>query len=160
MDQFWLGIIIGAVISIITSILANLWTGKIQDFVEGTKRLRLARKRAAEMRVYRFLKELRRGSPEALVELSWRQHDIVMSFLYAWLACSMALASAALYRMKVELALPSWIVLIFGYGMAAGGLFFFWTSWFSGVKHRLLVRKLTHFSDYEVALRKRWGDSL
>ncbi len=74
-STFWIGLIIGAVLSLAASIIANLYTDRIQQYLSTRRRIRLNGKKASELKTHDFVKKLRMGDPVTLLEFN-RARDL------------------------------------------------------------------------------------
>jgi hypothetical protein len=64
---FWTGIVLGALLGLIGSVLGNLWTDDIREFLDKRKRLRLSNKKSRELQTFCYVKALREGNPTAKI---------------------------------------------------------------------------------------------
>lgn len=70
--SFWVGIFLGAVISIITSFFANLYTDNLREYLSRRLQVKLSGKKANELKTYAFVKRLTLGEPVAMLEMQAR----------------------------------------------------------------------------------------
>jgi hypothetical protein len=153
---FWVGIVIGAILSLVMSVLANLYNDRIKFAIEGRRRLSLMKKLEDELRTYRLIKDIREGKPEAYVILTTNQMQLIMLGILTILLLNFGLYTSAI-QVRPDSALniipklfPSFIVI--------SSIFCLWLI-NSRIKRLLAIRrKANHFEEYEKELKEKWGD--
>jgi len=64
---FWMGLILGALISLPISIIANIWADPVRELLHKRRRIRYSKTRSRELRRYFYVKALREGDPTSRI---------------------------------------------------------------------------------------------
>jgi hypothetical protein len=154
---FWIGLGLGALISVPLSITANLWTDKARYLLDKRRRIRLSNKKSKEVRTYFFVRALREGDPTAKILFDIDAASSIRTLIFSAmdltvLACLALVVSDARAKPYMSLLLGSAALLtVMGLG------FCFWSIM---LEARLLTirQRLRWFHDYETSIRVKWGD--
>jgi hypothetical protein len=157
---FWVGLVLGAILSLLMSVLVNVYNDRIRDALEGRKRIRLNKRREAELRTYRLICDLKQAKPEAYVSFISRQTKVTFYLLYTICFIIFLLAGFFMERLLPPEKIFDRLVLLIGSDV------FFLASlatclqscWWS--RHQATVeRKLGRFEEYKKELKRKWGDA-
>lgn len=155
---FWIGLGLGALLSMPISILANLWTDRVRNYLDRRRHIRLSNKKSKEVRTYFFVRALREGNPTAKVLL-----DIEATF-FNRSAIFTELCFSGLFSMVVLLAANQKFIehpklafasIIF---FAVFGLGFHFYGMSMHLQLMRIRRRLKWFDEYETGIRVKWGD--
>jgi len=160
---FWVTLAITAVLSLVMSVVANLYNDRIKEVIEHTKKLRLNKKRETELRTYRFLNGLKGGAPLAYLRVSVDQAGIVSGLLLGLIMMVVGLLISLLLGFFEKIYDFTQLERI-GFGAAsllpfAVGNFVFVSALWQRIYYRNLIKKLAHFEEYKKELTAKWGDT-
>jgi hypothetical protein len=154
---FWVGLGLGALVSIPISIAANLWTDAVRNFLDKRKRIRLSNKKSKEVRTYFFVRALREGDPTAKVLLDIDATFSNRSAIFAGmcLGALMCFLLVALHPIGKEHPF-----IILGTSLSFMVFLIGFHSWSMTLHWKLaqIRRRLMWFHDYETNIRVKWGD--
>jgi len=153
---FWLGIFVGAVLSLLASVVANLYTDRIQQYISVRRRIRLDGKKASELKTYSFVQKLRTGDPTSLLELN-RSRDLSLQVLLMSIFCLIMLIVLNVDNnidrtSPMNASLP--VVLMV---MALVCLVAF-LSITQSISRK--IKKARDFEQYETDIRTKWGNDV
>jgi len=158
-STFWFGLAIGAIISFVVSIVANIYTPKIRAMIDKRSAIRLNNKKTVELEDYAIAKGIAQGAPVAIQKLQSVRFSSLRMMMYAIGFLILAVFGAVvLYGVSGGIEGAKRIIL----------KSFITFSWISGmavmyVSLRLslsaldIVRKADKLDEYEETLRKKWG---
>jgi hypothetical protein len=154
---FWMGILIGAVLSLATSIAGNIYTDQVQDFFQRRKRLRLSNKKARELATHRYISGLKNGDPTISTLFGI---DQTLSNRYTIIGgiASVPILLSVLLPASIRSALPKYSVEVFAITLAVCAVFFLFMSMVSHLSIIHTKWKLLRFADYESQIRAKWGN--
>jgi hypothetical protein len=153
---FLIGLFIGAILSLIASIAANLYTDSIRAYFSSRRKVRLSNKKLQELKTYKSVSDLKRGTPSALLihqqrgELVPRLFMLAIMVLVLFVALGLTPQTERAVYPKLFASLPP----VF---------FAFFIVLVSTAYARLLsqasnVYKAAHFEQYESDIRAKWGN--
>jgi hypothetical protein len=154
---FWIGLFLGGLLGLIGSILGNLWTDAVHDFLDKRRRIRLSNKKSKEVRTYFFVRALREGDPTAkvLFDMDATFSNRAAIFTGICLGAMMCLILVAFHPNAHEYPIAIVTVLfVLTVFMVAIHL------WSTTLHWKLLQirRRLMWFHEYETGIRAKWGD--
>jgi hypothetical protein len=157
---FWIGTLVGAVVSLIVSIVANLYTPQIRAFLDKRSQLRLSSKKAEELLEYELSKAIFSGVPLAIQKLERRRDHATRMMLYSvmFLLLSVALISldtAANAKADAMLGHLTYIGLCF-MGVCFAAALMISVSISGSVGN--LILKASDLDMYEKDIRQKWGE--
>lgn len=153
---FWMGLGLGALIGLPISIMANLWTDRVRDYLDQRRTIRLSKQMSKELSTYVYVRSLREGDPtsKAIFDIDTSQPGhmftlhtscLVMAGFFVFLADQSKLEA---YRAPLA-------------GMALLLIFLSLVSLASGFllyrEYQQIRRKLRRFEEYENSIREEWG---
>jgi hypothetical protein len=154
---FWVGLGLGALVSIPLSIDANLWTDAVRDFLDKSKRIRLSNKKSKEVRTYFFVRALREGDATAKVLFDIDATFSNRSAIFTGM-CLGGLLCFMLVALDPKAAEHPVIILgtFLSFAIFAAG-FHLWSMTLHW-KLAQVRRRLMWFHQYETNIRVKWGD--
>jgi hypothetical protein len=150
---FWVGTLVGAILSLVASVVANLFTDRIQQFISARRRIRLGNRKTIELKTYAFVKGLRSGDPVAHLELS-RARDISLYSL--GLGASSLLSLLVFYidpNVERTAGLNQLLPVVLLVACLICLLVFLLTS--QSISRQ--IKKAKDFEQYEADIRTKWG---
>lgn len=168
MDQvFWAGIIIGAVLSLMASVVANLLNDRIQNWNEARLKKTSYRRKSKEMRIYRMVHGLKNGRLSQAYFFSFASATCLVYTLGTF-----GLSAASLASLEIQIAHGNFRNNITLGEMTTKETFWFSMSMalifgslvFSGLVIRLIMRireiggNLNSFTSYRRNLAARYPD--
>jgi hypothetical protein len=155
-STFWIGIIVGAILSLISSVAANLYTDNIRAYFSERRQVRLSDKKLQELKTYKFVSDLKNGVPSTLLVHQDRRDSVPRMFMLAimvlilFVALGITPQSERLAHPTLFTALPASVFTLF-----VGLLSFAYARM---IQNTLNVYKAGHFEQYEKDIRAKWGD--
>jgi hypothetical protein len=150
---FWLGLSIGAMLSLLASVMANLYTERMRQYFTLRRRIRLDSQKARELKIYDFVKKIRAGEITSMLEFN-RSRDLS---LYILMLCTVCLVLFVVFADNninktgtLNAVLP--ITLL---AMALVCLCGF-LAISESISRR--IKKARDFEQYEANIRTKWGD--
>jgi|GEM_PF-6965518 len=151
---FWIGIFVGTAFSLVASIIANLYTDRIQQYLSARRSIRLNNKKTSELTTYAFVKKLRAGDPVSTLSFG-RSRDFTFYMLgfavLSGVVCLVVIVdptfdrSNALYRflpiLLIALSLTCLMALLLSFQSVAR-----------------ISKKANDFEQYEANIRSKWGN--
>jgi hypothetical protein len=155
---FWVGLLLGGLLGFIGSMLSNLWTDAIGDYLDKRRRIRLSGKKSKEVRTYFFVRALREGDPSAkvLFDIDATFSNRAAIFIGICLGAMMCLVLVAFHPNAHEY--PISIVTAFCVLTVFMVAFHLWST----ILHWKLMhirRRMMWFYEYETGIRVKWGDA-
>jgi hypothetical protein len=155
---FWVGLLMGGLLSIPLSIAANLWTDVVRGYLDKRRHIRLSNKKSKEVRTYFFVRALREGNPTAKVILD------IESTLSNRAAIFTAICFGGLFSIIILVAANSKFAEYPKSSFASAAIFavaalaFHLAGMMLHFKLLQIRRRLKWFNDYETGIRVKWGD--
>jgi hypothetical protein len=153
---FWAGIIIGAVLSLIASFLANLYTDQVRSFLSQRRQLRLSSKKRNELKTHSYVSALKNGQPAAMLHFSYKRDTSVRFLLYS-IAALISLCTIVLLPDELRMRSPT-SARIIGIAQAFISTIALIVSFANVASVRSTLNKVIHFKIYEQRIRDKWGD--
>ena len=154
---FWVGIAIGAFISLAASFAANFYTDQLRDYLQQRSVIRLSRQRSRELKTHAKIVAIRNGYPAAIADLTECQFMAIMACFVTVLGLGLLCTMAAL-KESMKTLMPHWTFVAFAIIVTVMiGLASFLASVLM-MQSRSTMRKLLRFSRYEQQIREKWGD--
>jgi hypothetical protein len=154
---FWTGIILGAFLGLVCSILGNLWTDAVRNFIDKRKRIRLNGKKSKEVRTYCFVRALREGNPTAKVLFDIDQTMSVRSTLFM-IACLSFLVAMLFVARQPQIHEHLAVFLTLFTAVFVMFLFFYGYATSLHLEVLRIKYRLLRFEEYETSVRVKWGD--
>jgi hypothetical protein len=156
--SFWAGIVLGGLVGLPVTIIGNLYSDQVRDYLERRKMLRLNNMRSKELRIHGRLLNLINGDPREVLALAETRTFIVVAlvtmfgsyatvFLFLLLTNIPAIATDT--PRFVSIALVG-IFILFGILGSLMGLVLL-------NDFRNTMRKIRRFGEYEDQIREKWG---
>jgi hypothetical protein len=156
---FWLGIGLGALIGIPSSIIANLWTDPVRGFLDRHRTIQLSRQKDKELRSYYFARAILEGDEAAKAYFSVRQTFAVQSAVFSALYLLVAIMTGlgiyvGGYTEVLKFTFAKVLILIWAIGvnyLAIHSMVSFLNLW-------RVVLRLSNFKRYEASIVEKWGE--
>jgi phosphotransferase system glucose/maltose/N-acetylglucosamine-specific IIC component len=152
---FFVGIFIGAIVSIITSFYANLYTDQFREFLSRRRQVRLSSKKANELKTYAFVKSLKLGDPIALLELQGRRSQTIMLMLLA--VFGITLAVLFIVAPTTDHKSPSISHAVVSIVLVSFSLSSLIVALANDLSVGSSIKKAKQFDQYESDIRTKWG---
>jgi hypothetical protein len=152
---FWLGIVLGAVVSLMASFAANLYTDTLRSYLAKRSQLRLSNRRAKEIDDYKLVKMLRSGDPLARLEIQGRRDSGLRNMLWALLFSQCMIAFVVIRFMRPELY---YIVIVVAGVAGLMSSVAMVLSFAISTSTRSLLLKAKKIEEYEQQIRNEWGE--
>ena len=160
---FWMGIAIGAIISLFVSIMANLYTPRLRTFLDKRSELRLSNKKADELQDYALAKGVLNGLPLMIQKIETRRNLALRMMIYALAFLVMAtgflvLVTALISLRAPEDSVPSTLVFVFVNIVLFASMAAIASSVRMNRNVRDIIQKASNLEKYENDIRKKWGE--
>lgn len=153
---FWAGIVIGFILSVVASIVANIYTDRIRDFASASSlNFRKGRLRR-ERKVYSTAKFMHDHPTYRYSFYLFRVLWSILFFNLGQTAIFFVFLFSALFPAPLWLpakAVQSLLVFVF-----LMGLFCYWVTYYQVNRFIAYRDRIEDFSTYEKQLREKWGN--
>jgi hypothetical protein len=140
--EFWLGLIIGGVLSFLGSVLANFFGVPIGTYVARRKVSWVESNRKRALRNYRWIRDLHSGKKDKYLAYLVDMATAILS--------TICIASAILLLLPAAPRSTWWDV--------AGACTIFLFALRHGIYLNIMRTRLDRFDDYKKTIMNRWGD--
>ena len=153
---FWISLLVPLLLSIPLSVIANIYSDPVREFVLKRRHIRLNKKRSREIRMHQRVLAIKSGDPTELLSLSYAQF-LVMMMTVAAVGLSAAWVAWLVFRPQV-LTHISEILFIIAYSFLV--LVATAAQWLGAVLFndiRVTMLKVRRFERYEEQMKAKWG---
>jgi hypothetical protein len=155
---FWLGLGLGALISVPLSITANLWTDKVRDLLDKRRKIRLSNTKSKEVKMYFFVRTLREGDPTSRI-LFDEETNQSLRWLVFGMFCFLAMTFLVMASLQPQVRQQSGAALIvFIYVLLVLCAVAVCWSLLMHTRTSMVRWRLRQFKTYETDIRVKWGD--
>jgi hypothetical protein len=156
---FWIGLGLGALVSIPAAVIANLWTDPVRGFMDRRRTVKLGRKKEKELRKYWLVRAIMEGDEAEKANFIFRQNFAIHSAIFSVGYIIAALcAGVAIYGGGFTSVLKNrWFILlsvVWGFGANYLLLFSFGTM----LQAWRITMRLRDFARYERSIVEKWGN--
>jgi hypothetical protein len=165
--QFWMGIGVGAILSLIASIVANLYSERIQNRLDSLKLARFGKRRDQVLNEYVRMVHLNDGARDKYLSLMFDAQEESSWFLMAIAAMLVSLLTfleittppeiaPALHLFPIPVGFPAILLKIMFGILLLGGLIALTMGNIAHYRFRRRIQILNNFEEYRSEIMARW----
>jgi hypothetical protein len=152
-STFWIGMGIGAVFSLVASIVANLLTNPLRTFVKHRRKIGLNKQKARELAKYKIASAILSGDEAAKARLAYMKSEAIHNSIIWFVAF---VASAMMFRAGIEITGPA--MYDFSLGLISTMVLIIVMLDHSQLREcSAIIDRLENFETYKAALVEKWG---